>query len=118
MSIKNLHYLKKTISAIHASIPIRPCLWEKNTCSLGQFFWGALSYSLYSLYVNPALLLTIGKFPRRTPACELHVGFRVPYIYDYIMKLCRQQPEVIQNYENTNVRDMGKGESRHKKYEA
>jgi hypothetical protein len=36
--------------------------------------------------------------------------FQVPNIYDYIMKLCRQQAKVIQNHENANVRNIGKVE--------
>jgi hypothetical protein len=31
-------------------------------------------------------------------------------------KLSRQQAEVIQNYENANVRNIGQGEARHRKY--
>jgi hypothetical protein len=42
-------------------------------------------------------------------------NFRI-YIYDYITKLCRQQAEVIQNHENVNVRNIGQGEPRHRKY--
>jgi hypothetical protein len=42
--------------------------------------------------------------------------FHVPYIYDNITKLCGQQVEVVQNHENANVRDTGKGEARHIKY--
>jgi hypothetical protein len=30
----------------------------------------------------------------------MHVAFQIPYVYDYITKLCRQQAEVIQNHEN------------------
>jgi hypothetical protein len=30
--------------------------------------------------------------------------------------LCRQQTEVIQNYYNENVRNIGQGEARHRKY--
>jgi hypothetical protein len=37
-------------------------------------------------------------------------------IYDYITKISRQQAEVIQNYENENVRNIGQGEARHRKY--
>jgi nitrate reductase alpha subunit len=44
------------------------------------------------------------------------MAFHVPYIYDYITKLYRQQAEVIQNHVNANVRDIGKGEARHRKY--
>jgi hypothetical protein len=57
------------------------------------------------------VLCTIGKFPRCTLVRELHVAFQVLYIYDYITKLCRQQAEVIQNHENVNVRNIGKGEA-------
>jgi hypothetical protein len=60
------------------------------------------------------VLRTIGNFPRRTPVRELHMAFKLPYVYDYITKLCRQQAEVIQNHEN--VRNIGQGEARHWKY--
>jgi hypothetical protein len=43
---------------------------------------------------------TIGNFPRRTPVRELHKAFNIPYIYDYITKLCRQEAKVIQNHGN------------------
>jgi hypothetical protein len=46
------------------------------------------------------------------------MAFRLPYIrvYDCITKLCRQQAEVIQNRETANVRNIGQGEPRHRKY--
>jgi hypothetical protein len=44
------------------------------------------------------VLRTIGNFPRRAPVRELHKAFSIPYIYDYITKLSRQQAEVIQNH--------------------
>jgi hypothetical protein len=47
---------------------------------------------------------------------ELHKAFSIPYVYDYITKLSRQQAEVIQNHENGNVRNIGQGEARHRKY--
>jgi hypothetical protein len=34
---------------------------------------------------------TIGNLPRRTPVSDLHMAFKIPYVYDYITKLCRQQ---------------------------
>jgi hypothetical protein len=60
------------------------------------------------------VLRTIGNFPRRTPVHELHMTFKLLYVYDYITKLCRQQAEVIQSHEN--VRNIGQGEARHRKY--
>jgi hypothetical protein len=44
------------------------------------------------------------------------MAFKLPYIYDYITKLCRQKAEVIQNHEHANVRDIGEGELRQRKY--
>jgi hypothetical protein len=52
---------------------------------------------------------TIGNLPRRTPVRNLHMAFQLPYLYDYITKLCSQQSEVIQNHENANARDIGQG---------
>jgi hypothetical protein len=46
----------------------------------------------------------------------MHTAFHMPYVYDYITKSCRQQVEVIQNYENENVPYIGQGEARHRKY--
>jgi hypothetical protein len=62
------------------------------------------------------VLRTIGNFPRCTPVRDKHTAFNLPYVYDYITKLCRQQAEVIQNQENANVRNIGQGEPRHRKY--
>jgi hypothetical protein len=39
-------------------------------------------------------------------------------VCDYITKLCRQQAEVIQTNENANVRNIGQGELRHRKYKS
>jgi len=42
----------------------------------------------------------IGNLPRRTPGRDLHVTFKIPYIYNSVTKLSKQQAEVIQNHEN------------------
>jgi hypothetical protein len=62
------------------------------------------------------VLRSIGNFPWRTPVRELHKAFSIPYVYDYVTKLSRQQAEVIQNHENKNVGNIGQGEARHRKY--
>jgi hypothetical protein len=62
------------------------------------------------------VLRTIGKFPKHTPVREVHMAFQVPYIYVYVRKLCRQEAEVIQNHENRNIRDIGKGDARIRNY--
>jgi hypothetical protein len=58
------------------------------------------------------VLRTIGNFQRCTPVHDLHTAFSLPYVYDYITKLCRQQAEVIQNHENAHDRSIGQGEAR------
>jgi hypothetical protein len=62
------------------------------------------------------VLRTIGNLPMRTLVRELHMAVSIPYIYDYITKLSRQQAVVIQNHENVTVRNIGQGEARHRKY--
>jgi hypothetical protein len=44
----------------------------------------------------------------------MHVAFQVPYVYDYITKLCRRQAEIIHNHEN--VCYIGQGKTLHRKY--
>jgi hypothetical protein len=44
------------------------------------------------------------------------MAFKIPFVYDYITKLCRQQAEVIQNHDNKNVHNIGQGEANHRKY--
>jgi hypothetical protein len=58
------------------------------------------------------ILHTIEKFPRCTLVRDLHTASNLPYIYDYITKLCRQQTVVIQNHENEHFRRIGQGEAR------
>jgi hypothetical protein len=52
-------------------------------------------------------LRTIDNLPRHTS---------VPYFYDYITKLYRRHAEIIHNHDNENVRNVGQGETPHKKY--
>jgi hypothetical protein len=61
------------------------------------------------------VLRAIGNHDRSTPVRDLHLAFKIPYVYDYITKLCRRQA-VILNHENLNVRAIGQGEPRHRKY--
>jgi hypothetical protein len=46
----------------------------------------------------------------------MHMALKFPYMYDYIIKLCRTQAEVILNHRNPTVRGIGKGEAMHRKY--
>jgi hypothetical protein len=51
---------------------------------------------------------SIGNPDTCTPVRELHVAFKILYVYDYVTKLCRTQAEVILNRVNLNVRGIGK----------
>ena len=62
------------------------------------------TYLLKLQHLQNKVLCTTGDFPRRAPTRELHVVFRIPYVYDFITKICRQQAEVIRNHDNENVR--------------
>jgi hypothetical protein len=44
------------------------------------------------------VLHTNGNFPRRTSVRDMRVAFHVPYVYDYITKLCITQAEIINNH--------------------
>jgi hypothetical protein len=43
------------------------------------------------------VLRAIGNFPRCTMVHDLHTAFNLPYVYDYIRKLCRQQAYVTKS---------------------
>jgi hypothetical protein len=62
------------------------------------------------------VLRTTGNFPKHISVRDKHKAFHILYVYDYITKSCRQQAEVIQNHENENVRYIGQGKARHRKY--
>jgi hypothetical protein len=50
------------------------------------------------------VLCTTGNPDRCTPVRKLHVAHKIPYLYDYINKLCRTQTELLLNHVNQNVR--------------
>jgi hypothetical protein len=43
------------------------------------------------------VLRTDGKLPRNTQIRDMHISFQIPYVHDYITKLCSQQAQVIQH---------------------
>jgi hypothetical protein len=83
-------------------------------CPAWEF--AADTHLLILIRLQKRVLPRCGNFPRRTPVYELHEAFSIPYIYEYITKLSRQQAEVIQNHKNANVRNIGQDETRHRKY--
>jgi hypothetical protein len=62
------------------------------------------------------VLRAIGNLDSRTQIRDLNLAFKIPYVYDYVTKLCRRQVEVILNHENPNVPAIGQEEARHRKH--
>jgi hypothetical protein len=83
-------------------------------CPAWEF--AADTYLLKLQRLQHKVLITTGNFPRHTPVCELHKAFTIPYIYDYITKLCRKQAKIIQNHVEANVCNIGQGKPRHRKF--
>jgi hypothetical protein len=76
----------------------------------------ANTYLLKLQRLRNKALRTTGNYPRCTPVRDLHTAFDLPFLYDSLTKLCRQQTEVIQNHDNEYVRGMGQGEATGRKY--
>jgi hypothetical protein len=47
---------------------------------------------------------------------NMYADFHVPYVYEFITKLCRKQADIVHNHENESVRNAGQGETPHRKY--
>jgi len=55
-------------------------------------------------FADPLVIYQGAHFTR-----DLHMAFGIPYLYNFITKLCRQQATVVLNYENVNIRNIGQG---------
>jgi hypothetical protein len=86
------------------------------TCACPTYEFAAENHILKLQYLQSELLCIIDNFPRCTPVRILHTAFKLPYVYGFVTKLCRQQAEVIQNYENANVCNIGQNKAQHRKY--
>jgi hypothetical protein len=74
------------------------------------------TYLLKLQRLQNKVLRTTGNFPRFTPVRDLNTALNLPYVCDYITKLCKRQAEVISNHENGHVRSIAQDEARHRKY--
>jgi hypothetical protein len=85
------------------------------TCACPVWELAADTYLFKLQRLQNKVLRTFGNFPRCTPVRDMHTAYNLPYVYDYITKLCRKQAEVIRNHENEHVRGRGQGEARYRK---
>jgi hypothetical protein len=83
-------------------------------CPAWQF--PADTHLLKLQHLNNNVPLTIGYLSRCTSTRELHVAFKITYVYYFITKLSKKQAEVIRNHDNESVRHIGRGEAQHKEY--
>jgi hypothetical protein len=75
-------------------------------CPVWEF--EAESHLLELQRLENRVLRAIGNFPRCTSVRDMHEAFQIPYVYDYIIKTCRQQAEVIQNHGNEKYSTLNK----------
>jgi hypothetical protein len=59
-----------------------------------------------------------GNIPRCTPTTDMRVAFKIPSVYDFITKLCRQPAEAVRNHYNDNDRSTGQCGAQHTQYGA
>jgi hypothetical protein len=62
------------------------------------------------------VLCAIGNLDRFILVREMHVAFKIPYVYNYRTKLCRTHAEVVLNHRNPIVLGTGQGEAVHREY--
>jgi hypothetical protein len=82
-----------------------PVRYELNSYILAEIYAGAHILKLQRLQIR--VLSATENLDRCTPVRELHMAFKICYVYDYITKLCRSQAEIILNNVNSNVRGIG-----------
>jgi hypothetical protein len=65
-------------------------------------FWdfAADTHLIKLQHLENKVLRTTGNFPSRIQVRELKMGFHLPYMHDYMTKLCRREAEVILNHDN------------------
>jgi len=84
-------------------------------CACPSWEFAGDSHLLKLQRLQNKVLRIIGSLQRRTPTHVLHMAFKIPYLYDFVTELCRQQATVILNHENVNIRIIGQGEDRQRK---
>jgi hypothetical protein len=100
---------------------IKLTLYNAMIRSVMTYSWPTMEYAadthlLKLQSLQNSVLRAVGNLDRCIPVRELHVAFKIPYVYDYITNLCRTQGKAILNHVNPNARGTGQGEAWHRKY--
>jgi hypothetical protein len=83
------------IKSERLSANIKLTLHEARIRSVMMYACPAWEFAAYNHLLQSQLLQnkvprTIGNFPMCTPVRDLHTALNLPYVYDYITKLCRK----------------------------
>jgi len=62
------------------------------------------------------VLCAIDNLPRHTRTRDLHVAFRIPYLYDFVRKLFKQQATVTLKHESIHFSNIDQREAQHRQY--
>jgi hypothetical protein len=106
-------FKSKHLSAHIQLIVYRALIRSIMTYACPTWEFAADTHLMKLLRMQNRVLRAIGNLDWRTPVRDLHLAFKIPYVCDYVTKLCRRQAV---NHENPNVRAIGQGEHRHRKY--
>jgi hypothetical protein len=71
------------------------------TCACPAWEFAADTHLMKLQRLRNKVLRTVGKFIKNTPIRDMHNTFQIPYVYDYITRLCWQQAQGIQNHEDS-----------------
>jgi hypothetical protein len=112
-----LGYLHKDIFHIQMQALERRCVYgalmrSKMTyvCPTSEFAAGIHLVKLQRL--QNRVLRALSDPEGRTPVRDFRVAFKIPYVYEYITKLCRRQVKVIQDHQSPNVLATGQGNTK------
>jgi len=83
--------------------------------ALRRKLWRTVTPSKLQRLQNEVLRV-IRNLPRFTSIWDLYRSFKIPYLYNFITHLCRERATAIRNHENVNIRTIGRGEARGRKY--
>jgi hypothetical protein len=113
-----LLYWQLCVSCCRSSFLSR--LWTSNVYFAQPSRRDVMKASVPPIFSAANLWIQNGRLQRQisknTPIRDLHISLQIPYVYDYITKLCRQRAQVIQHHANIHVPNIVQGEPRHRKY--
>jgi hypothetical protein len=84
-------------------------MWEgRNWLILHSIYNRNDSKNLNSVGIQNKVLRTTGNQPRRIPTRDLHMAFKISYLYDFVTKPCMEQATVILNHEKSIFASLAK----------